>query len=87
MIDILSADYGRADGFTCPGSNADFSAALSNSTCNGNVLSQTASSCNGQSSCTVKSDFSPDPCSGILKYTVITYICVVPSPLGELLAL
>ncbi|MEW5316319.1 MAG: hypothetical protein WDW38_007698 [Sanguina aurantia] len=83
VLAVQSADYGRADETTCPGSNAANSAPLNTTTCAGNITAQVAAACDGQHSCTLTSDFAPDPCAGIAKYTVVTYACVFMGYPGE----
>ncbi|MCI4381130.1 hypothetical protein PGIGA_G00248120 [Pangasianodon gigas] len=75
-IQIINANYGRADSVTC--SNGLSDSLTQNTNCYAqNTLSTVASLCNGQTRCTVEASYTifTDPCTGTVKYLTVSYIC------------
>ncbi|XP_053480495.1 rhamnose-binding lectin isoform X1 [Ictalurus furcatus] len=75
-IQIINANYGRADSVTC--SNGLSNNLIKNTNCYApNTLSTVAALCNGQRRCTVEASHKifTDPCSETVKYLTVSYIC------------
>ncbi|MCI4381132.1 hypothetical protein PGIGA_G00248140 [Pangasianodon gigas] len=78
-IQIINANYGRADSKTC--SNGLPSGLTLNTNCyEKRTLSIVASLCNGRKRCTVEASYTifTDPCFGIVKYLTVSYMCTPP---------
>ncbi|KAK3514948.1 hypothetical protein QTP86_020887, partial [Hemibagrus guttatus] len=75
-IQIINANYGRADRVTCV--NELPSSVLQNTNCYApNTLSKVAQRCNGKNTCTVDASYTifTDPCYGTAKYLTVSYMC------------
>ncbi|XP_060788676.1 uncharacterized protein LOC132893497 [Neoarius graeffei] len=75
-IQIINANYGRADSVTC--SNGLSNSLIQNTNCYApNTLPTVAALCNGQQRCTVEASFKlfTDPCVGTVKYLTVSYLC------------
>ncbi|NP_001316193.1 rhamnose-binding lectin-like precursor [Ictalurus punctatus] len=76
-IQIINANYGRAESRTC--SNGLPSVLTQNTNCYAlNTFSTVSALCNGQRKCTVSADYTifTDPCFGTLKYLTVSYKCI-----------
>ncbi|XP_060737561.1 rhamnose-binding lectin-like [Tachysurus vachellii] len=75
-IQIINANYGRADSVTC--SSGLSNNLIQNTNCySPNALSKVATLCNGQRSCEVEASYTvfTEPCTGTVKYLTVSYIC------------
>ncbi|KAF4070587.1 hypothetical protein AMELA_G00287090 [Ameiurus melas] len=75
-IQIINANYGRADSLTC--SSGLSNSLIKNTNCYApNTLSAVAALCNGQRRCTVQASHTifTDPCSDTVKYLTVSYFC------------
>ncbi|MCJ8735251.1 hypothetical protein PDJAM_G00244850, partial [Pangasius djambal] len=75
-IQIINANYGRADSVTCV--NGLPNGLIQNTKCYApNTRSTVAALCNGRGSCTVEASYTifTDPCVGTSKYLTVSYIC------------
>ncbi|XP_058241472.1 rhamnose-binding lectin-like [Hemibagrus wyckioides] len=75
-IQIINANYGRANAVTCV--NGLPSSVLQNTNCYApSTFSKVASMCNGKTTCTVDASYTifTDPCVGTAKYLSVSYIC------------
>ncbi|KAG7313691.1 hypothetical protein KOW79_000091, partial [Hemibagrus wyckioides] len=75
-IEILNANFGRADSVTC--SSGLPNGFTQNTNCYApNTLSIVSSLCNGKTTCTVDASYTifTDPCVGTAKYLSVSYIC------------
>ncbi|XP_060737754.1 uncharacterized protein LOC132853799 [Tachysurus vachellii] len=76
-IEIVNANFGRADSVTC--SSGIHNGLTQNTNCySPNALSSVASLCNGKNSCTVEasSTIFTDPCKPTAKYLTVSYTCI-----------
>ncbi|XP_047655679.1 rhamnose-binding lectin-like [Tachysurus fulvidraco] len=75
-IQIINANYGRADSVTCV--NGLSGSLVQNTNCYApNTFSKVASMCNGKKTCTVQSSYTifTDPCIGTAQYLTVSYKC------------
>ncbi|GAA6106863.1 rhamnose-binding lectin-like [Tachysurus ichikawai] len=75
-IQIINANYGRADSVTC--SSGLSNSLIQNTNCySPNTLSKVATLCNGQRRCEVEASYTAftEPCIGTVKYLTVSYIC------------
>ncbi|KAK3540721.1 hypothetical protein QTP70_034630 [Hemibagrus guttatus] len=75
-IQIINANYGRADSVTCSSGLSD--SLIENTNCYApNTFSTVATLCNGQSRCAVEASYNvfTDPCSETVKYLTVSYMC------------
>ncbi|XP_058241477.1 rhamnose-binding lectin-like [Hemibagrus wyckioides] len=80
-IEILNANFGRADSVTC--SSGLPNGFTQNTNCYApNTLSIVSSLCNGMNTCTVEASSTvfSDPCKTTAKYLTVSYTCIAGQP-------